>query len=357
MGLEIVRISFQPCLALPLQSLLTFSRLEFGRTGKVKTSGFDNGLHLDESAGEVRLVTYGTNNRSNTVTFKNETLLLWSMTMIKSRGGTFDERGVQPLVLDASECGLTYCVRNFTSAFINGTLVESSHPMPYDIKPGSWQYMGGDGEPETGVLSSNANQYRSDLQLGDGYNISQVAVNSIGAALAKVFLGSENRNFTTATNASGFFVVINDGQSFHYPDSMRALDVTTDMNATFNGLAMSMSNSLRANDDNSTLSFGTTAVVVYKVRWEWLALPFISVLGGCVFLAAVIFQTRAQGISVWKSSSLAVLKVGKETGGLLLSESSVKGMERRADEQRIRLLGARGRNGQLFFSCCFSSSI
>jgi hypothetical protein len=87
---------------------------------------------------------------------------------------------------------------------------------------------------------------------------------------------------------------------------------------------------MRSNDDNGTLVNGSVGIVVYSIRWPWLCLPFISLIGSGVFLAIVILHTRTHNLRIWKSSSLAVLKCGGQIQGLLADESSIDGMKKKA---------------------------
>jgi len=288
---------------------------------------------MDNTSDIVSLVAYSTTNRSETVTFQQNELLLWSLTTITRPADDLLASGVPSAV----ECGLMYCVKNYTSEVINGTLDEISPSLPLKISPGSWQPSNTSAEdPTPGQLNSNLNFTRSDLRLGDQYNISQVAINGIGTAMIDVFSNLNTSLYWNNTGATGFYMGwenLPDGDQF-YPNSMQPIHESRDLDATFTGLAMSMSNSIRANDDYQTLVLGTTNITVYKIHWQWLALPFINLLGGCFLLAFTIFYTHRQAIPIWKSSSLSTLKVGA-TMGRVLDENTVDGMEKKAKKTYI----------------------
>lgn len=52
--------------------------------------------------------------------------------------------------------------------------------------------------------------------------------------------------------------------------------------------------------------------VFVEVRWEWLSLPIALCVSGAVFLGLTAFASRAAGVGVWKGSSLAYLYHGLE---------------------------------------------
>jgi hypothetical protein len=59
---------------------------------------------------------------------------------------------------------------------------------------------------------------------------------------------------------------------------------------------------------NTTVRGAVYASEVYvSVNWTWVALPGSLVTLGAVFLLLTILLTRRQGLTLWKSSLLAVL--------------------------------------------------
>lgn len=320
--------------------------------GPVTSFGLPNGLYIeDNGAGasnyNVTLVSYGTKNRTASLTFQGNELLLWSLTVIRRHPLTFPS--AFPDTFTATECSLSYCVKNYTSQIINGTLFESSYPLPWTISPMSWQpYNTSMPDPSPGTLAIDVAYMRIDLQIGGQYNISQVAINGIGASITSLFAAEASLN---GTNATGFYMVGDGSQDQYSPNSMQPIYQSQDLDTTFSALAMSMTNSMRANDDNRTLVYGTSGITVYKVHWIWITLPLISVLGGCVFLALAIFYTRLYNLSIWKSSALSVLKCGPQTEDILKSEELVRGMEKKARNSFISIFETdKDMDGEFFYS-------
>jgi hypothetical protein len=298
-------------------------------TGEISTYGFPNGLHMDDedsAGGEtvVSLVSLATSNRSNTVTFQENQMLFWSLTMIKRTNSS---------TLTAAECGLFYCVKNYTSQVNNGVIIESSIPLPENETPDSRQPIDPSiPDPSPDSLDTIVEYPRTDLQLSGKYNISQVAINAIGSAMSDVFVDTT----LNGTGASGYYLTAQESFADEYsPQSMQPIYKSSDLNSTFNVLATSMTNNMRSNDDNGTLVEGSVGVVVYKIRWPWICLPFINLIGSGIFLAIVIQRTKTHNLRTWKSSSLAVLKCGGQIQGLLTDESNVVEMEKKAKKSYV----------------------
>ncbi|KFY03519.1 hypothetical protein V490_00168 [Pseudogymnoascus sp. VKM F-3557] len=305
-------------------------------SGEITRFELSNGLYLDNSTDYVSLVAYSTTNRSETVTFQQNELLLWSLTTIKrlGDGNSFKDSRV----LSAMECGLMYCVKNYTSEVINGTLYESSQSLSLKTSPGSFQPLENPsaGDPTPAQLNSALIFPRSDLSLGGEYNISQLAVNGIGAAMIDVFSDPLESSFYNDSGATGYYLGIPDQNKMVSPNSMEPIYESPDLEATFTNLAMSMSNSIRANDDNQTVVSGTNNITIYKISWQWLALPLANLVGGCIILSLTIFYTHRQSIPIWKSSALATLKVGAAVGHVLY-EKDINGMEKQAEKTEFTL--------------------
>jgi hypothetical protein len=304
--------------------------------GEVTRFEFSNGLYLDNTTEDVSLVAYSTTNRSQTVTFQQNELLLWSLTTIRRLG---DGNSVNDSrVLSAMECGLMYCVKNYTSEVINGTLYESSQSLSLKTSPGSFKPLDNPSavDPMPGQLNSILIFPRSDLSLGGEYNISQLAVNGIGAAMIDVFSDPRKSSFYKDSGATGYYLGIPGTNKMAVPNSMQPIYKSPDLDATFTNLAMSMSNSIRANDDNQALVTGTNSITIYKISWPWLALPLANLVGGCILLAFTISFTYRQSIPIWKSSALATLKVGAAVGPVL-DERYIDRMEKQAEKTNFTL--------------------
>ncbi|KAH7355037.1 hypothetical protein BKA65DRAFT_233075 [Rhexocercosporidium sp. MPI-PUGE-AT-0058] len=80
-----------------------------------------------------------------------------------------------------------------------------------------------------------------------------------------------------------------------------------------------------------------------RITWLWLVFPFALVVLGVVFVCITILETRGRAHMVWKESSVTLLFHGLENlpgaggGAGVVVLDSVSGMEKMADEMRVRL--------------------
>jgi len=119
---------------------------------------------------------------------------------------------------------------------------------------------------------------RTDLQVGNGFNVSKVAVDGLSYFFQKTFTGASEslRDRPNGIGALG---------NMYYPSSLQPIYESDDLNATFAALATSITNSIRANSDYELKAAGRmgTTVTLYTIRWMWLILPFTLIIFGHVF--------------------------------------------------------------------------
>lgn len=73
-------------------------------------------------------------------------------------------------------------------------------------------------------------------------------------------------------------------------------------------MAVGMTNQLRSSYNATARGLTASSVVLVRVQWPWLALPFAVVLAAAVLLLAEMVQSRrSRNISLWKSSSTALI--------------------------------------------------
>ncbi|QSZ32546.1 hypothetical protein DSL72_002124 [Monilinia vaccinii-corymbosi] len=234
--------------------------------------------------------------------------IIWAMTFFKVHPPQNSSVVWPDLPLEVRECGLYYCVNRYESKIANGTLSEEISELTSARRdPDSWQVTSSKWADvlNSSILSSLEfnNKLpaapRSNLSLGKKYNVSQVAVNSISSYIGDLF--STNINIThdlTATQQArlnGY--IMSDNNLQFKPSSMQAFNTSNDLPATFESLAKSMSNSIRANDDGGKLETATNheMVTFYKIEWKWISLHCVFIIAAVVFTALTIYQTRMRG--------------------------------------------------------------
>lgn len=73
-------------------------------------------------------------------------------------------------------------------------------------------------------------------------------------------------------------------------------------------MAKGMTDQLRSTYNANASGLTATSVVLIRVQWPWLALPFAVVLAAAVLLLAEMVESRrSRNINLWKSSSTALL--------------------------------------------------
>jgi len=244
----------------------------------------------------VKLVTLATSDRLGSIAFRDDPLLLWSLTSIRRSQSPAD-----PLsgILTATDCALSICLKRLRSEYKNGTLSELEEVVSADITPGSLTqvlFVQPDTHPNS--LSTIPYYYpRSDLQLASRYNTSQAAINGIVKLLADTFNRDGNGSIAHTDRPSGHFSsksISNDDDSLAdwAPEALKSIYQSRNLSATFANLARSMTNNMRSNDDTRSVEYGMTSTTAYKINWTWICLPLMGLLGETIFLGLTMLCSR-----------------------------------------------------------------
>jgi hypothetical protein len=322
-----------------------------------------------ENYGSVYMTTFGTGNVSKTNTLENNDSLIWAMSVLRLLAPSNASIVWPNIPIEAIECGLFYCVKQYESTVQNGIL----HEIETDVSnatrnPNSWQPILYDGLPYDGIILNDSTlqslefnkvisaDQRTDLMFGEEFNVSQAAVDSISNYFQNQFSNSPDLNYTNddyepedtnpnPVTVNGFYTTtssnVNDNASYFSPSVIEVLFESSNINDTFRSLARSMSNAIRAGADNGAFHTGEKGVMTtyYRIEWPWIALYAVLVIAGIVFLAITIFETKHRSVPAWKSSSLAPLSCAAEIGNVLVGVESVEVMEERASKYLVRLFG------------------
>lgn len=336
-----------------------------------------NGLYLDNidedygvGGDMVYMTAAGTANPERTVAMSDVNTLIWSETMIKVKADPFGKKEEMwpDFDVEASECALYYCVREYSVAVRDGIVFQESAPVE-SVKrnPTSWKPMGNN--PSENKLSDKVIQSlayhptdslveRSDLQLindsGDRWNISKEAVDGISYFMQHLFAACLDRpsggkvDCTDATEnwgiTNGFYLTVNSSKGAteeYQPNSAKVLFQASDLDDTFKKIAMSMSNALRAGDSDKASTGGVvlTPKTVYAVDWRWFTLPSFVELAGLIFFGLAVWSTaKTRGsVPVWKSSELAVLAHGIAAHTALKDARTPEEQQRKARDAQVVL--------------------
>ncbi|KAI0378131.1 hypothetical protein F5Y04DRAFT_291404 [Hypomontagnella monticulosa] len=308
--------------------------------------------------GGIYMTTFGTPNPNETNTLQAFDSLIWSMSVFKVHPNESNASAVWPdFPLEATECGIHYCVNTYESSVQNAILHEKSTATSASRNPRSWEILAS--PYDTGNLTQDAltsiafnnrtsSAIRSDFQFlvsspdgGSKYNISQNAIDSISAYFEDVFAGKlvvgGNSTASISGRVNGYYIRTNQVQ--YEPSINQALWESRNLTALFESLAASMSNAIRSGADGGANILGKTGIVVtvYQVQWPWITLHAFTYLVGVAFLIFTISKSR-KTVPVWKGSSLASLSFGARVGGVFGGLTHIREMEHRARSEKAKLL-------------------
>ncbi|KAK1531655.1 hypothetical protein CPAR01_11304 [Colletotrichum paranaense] len=310
------------------------------------------------------------------------------------RGSTTGLKLWPDIPMQATECALYYCVKRIDSA-VEGNQVKENVTEALDSRrdPDSWKRSSEyeDGQPEN-IISKEANGtlefdkywsavYNTDLRLefpnisNEGYyRISQDSVKSMSAHMQDLFRTNlsgtpdqrEEIEKVLGSDAVGF-----NGASFGPFEaekwSMKATPPALDglwtwtrhnITSTFYNLATSMTNEMRRNyapgqslksgqdtdrfQDGSLSYYGKVgkSTVLYHIEWPWIALHGVMLISAIAFLFTTLGNANSRGnVPLWKSSSLAAIRHGRDVGGVLSRTTTMGEMEDTARKVRVNLRG------------------
>lgn len=284
-----------------------------------------NGLFMYENF-DMPMLAYSTPDRKKTVSFTSFDTFIWSMTIMNF---TFKEERANPDNVSAMECGLWFGVNSYKSAVKNGIITEIIQPASSEIKIGSWQPFRKD-KHDSGVYLGNPNgsweghpneiytPRRTDLQLGEGFNISQSAVYSILHLLGDTFIAPKKDSADSDIHNAQVYRsrIIPRGPNEYDPPAMENLFKSQDLAATFATLAKSMTNNIRQNSDGHTVMNGKEGkyVILIRTRRWFLILPVVLVIGCTVFLAMVFCHTHKSRMEFWGTNALPIVVLGAKMG-------------------------------------------
>lgn len=327
--------------------------------------------HIDFVSGTVQaifMISFGTSNASRKNSFKDSDSLLWAMSFLKmqaSRNDTVHSDGWPNVPVLAVECSLSFCVKQYSSFVRHGILYETETSMTdFGRHPESWQLIDYTDNNLDGIHldnydidslkfnSSTSSVSRTDLMLGNDFNLSWEAVNSLSSQFQSRFAAPKPINITQCSNLTKdldyspinrfYKNQINSCEPNALeisPDILQLLHGSQDLNETFRRIARGLSNAIRAGDDNATIRTGASSVmtIYYRIQWPWIALHIIVITGAIVFIVVMMLQSAKGNIPIWKSSALASLSNIPKIGDVLVGMGVVEEMEERARTHLVQL--------------------
>lgn len=296
-----------------------------------------NGLTGDSS---VLLTAYGTGNSSETVSFQQQDTLIWAMSMISFSNADVLRPSLDGAKISATECGLWYCVNRYKSSVEKGNLTETVIQEDSKRNPDSWKRIPDQStdnitsEPTDSInYGLSASVDRTDLQIGDGFNLSKAAIFGISDFMNKTFSSRLHPGHINAYAVNNHTFIPTVVQQFYN---------APDLAATFRSLAQSMTNNIRQNGDNNTMKFGQTGTyqILIRTRPWFLALPIVLNVAAVIFLSMVMLFSHKSQLAVWGTNVLPILAVGNKVGRIFDSNvMSANAMEKIAKRDHVRFPG------------------
>lgn len=313
-----------------------------------------NGLFIDNKPNTDEIETawmtsFGTGNRDETVSLRDIDTMIWGMLFLRPHDN--DSTNWADVDIEAIECGLYYCVNRYTATVENTGISEFEEPVANASRSAdSWK-------PDTDVAALESLGFldslnfdpifpgilRSDLMLGDNFNISQSAVDSISSFFQQTFLRSTDTN---RSNPLSYISGYSHSATNFEPAAMQPFISIPDLRVPFASLARSMTNSLRANSDDPPQT-GRIRVLqaYYVIVWPWIALHAVVVITGTAFMLVTIREARKHRVPMWTSSALAIISEGDNARDVLKGAITRGDLERRAEVASVQL-GVTGKVGE-----------
>lgn len=302
-----------------------------------------NGLLINDEDGEssiVYMTANGTAEPERSLTYKDLNTLIWAQSTlrVKDPKARFPDSGVE-----ATECALYYCVKRYSAVMESGKIEEQAREISFQRTPESWQLV--EEIRNTGFYLGDLNYAlyspnRTDLQLNQKYNLSQPAVLGISAAIQNTFLFEAELNDEGQLEGERFaHVILLRDQLLYSPTALQAVYDNANMTETFDSLARSMSNSIRANADSNLVRTGRlgTSTVFIRVRWAFLALPLALTVAAIAFLAMVMSYTENSGLAVWGTEVLPMLVTSVRQGEQIDGSVPLRELESEAKSQFVTI--------------------
>ena len=273
--------------------------------------------------------------------------------------------------LVAIECSMYWCINTYTaivnntifteqfsSSWYNATSILPSANIPsaenlynlidtgfgalelYNITPPSG---GAKSQPNLNLSIDEMEFDSLEIVRLEDYLVSNTP--GILAWLGPLLSGNVTENVGPSTDVMDLFYESRTGASIF------AVDVSTvtisAVQDTYDRLAQSLTAWIRTSQ-NSSFDLGMGEAVgitwrsetVIQVRWEWLTLPCVLLVGTSVFLGVIIIGTSKKQLGIWKSNSLALLfhGLGDSSGEIIENLEHVDRMESAAGKTWVRLV-------------------
>lgn len=194
----------------------------------------------------------------------------------------------------AYDCIFQFCVRTYTGQVSNGLFTETAGK---EFVPDPKGNFSNDKE-----IHLPPDHIPSDANLT--FSVSGDASLAIYNYFFSTFRGTGTGNQENAD--TGFSDDIMDALFNNGPDKIPE---------SMRNIATSMTNNMRLKSKTVVQGTALSLQPYIHVRWLWLLLPIVMILGTALFLLLTVWQSRRWGVPTWRSSALAVMVHGIQGAG------------------------------------------
>lgn len=223
----------------------------------------------------------------------------------------------------ATECALYFCTNAYLSRVEKGKLFEEkvaswSNRVAESFRSPDWnENMTAEFEEcnNHSLFTEDGDQNREDLQLSipteearakgvpeDATAVFNITHNAVGSTIAYIY-----RNFFQTPKEPRLIWPRYGDSGYGQAPVAESLGNNTDLAGVFDNAARSLSNWMR--DRTNATHRGTLQeyLVVIRVRWEYMTLPLLVVVVGCLFALLTMWETRRLRLRPWGTNVVATL--------------------------------------------------
>ncbi|KAI0447474.1 hypothetical protein F4803DRAFT_546361 [Xylaria telfairii] len=267
-------------------------------------------------------------NLQHTISFKNLTNMITTVQILKAAEGYIEGDAIwDDTSVTATECALYFCVNAYKSSVKQGELEEEiiaswserdptsyaglkispSTPTPEFDKWNNYSLYSGDYDVDRTnlqLLIPPGDTQRFDLpeNVTTRFTLTQTAVGSTGRFLNTEFFGDQMAWPLRGETADKM------------PPVVQALYQSTNLSATFEMVAQSMTKWIRdTSNSSSEIGIAQEWTIRIHVEWPYIAAPLAAFAAGLVFCLYSIFETRKLGLEPWKTNAIPTLTHSVDT--------------------------------------------
>jgi hypothetical protein len=304
---------------------------------------------LDIYGQELRLTASSTSNFSKTVGLQMYHTLFYSFLIFRANDSYANSKGKwESSPPTATECGLYFCANAYRASCSNNVLIEELMGSWAVRTPWSWSvadiahnqhdddaYSAFDKDhPDLGI-GIDMPPERSDLIIeipvddmklypgaNSTFNISQSTILGLQAMLNRIVYDSDSdREYSNSKEDVMVFPpnkYTNDSK-LRYMAIVDTFWKSANLTESFQIIAHQMTIELRNTVNFSIVGAQQRYVLYIRIGWAFLFLPLATLVVGCIYVIAIIIQTRKLRLPEWSESTYPTLAYGfdVETQALL----------------------------------------